>query len=123
VVLNTNFRLNYGDMGESRARAEQYLQHRRRTQPVAPSLGSTFVNPPGDHAGRLIELAGLKGTRIGGVEVSDLHANFIVNPGGVGKATATDVVRLMKLIQSTVEQRCGVRLTPEVQFVGEWDRD
>lgn len=120
VVLSVNFRLSYGDMAESRSRAEQFLQHRRRTQPVAPSLGSTFINPPGDHAGRLIEQAGLKGTRIGGVEVSDLHANFIVNPGGVGKATATDVVRLIELIQTTVEQRCGVRLTPEVQFAGEW---
>ncbi len=123
VVLSANFRLSYGNQDEIRARAEQFLQHRRRTQPVAPSLGSTFVNPPGDHAGRLIEQAGLKGTRIGGVEVSELHANFIVNPGGVGKATAGDVVRLIELIQRTVEQHCGVRLTPEVQFVGEWESD
>lgn len=120
VVLSTNFRLRMGDEAEIRARAEQFLQHRRRTQPTAPSLGSTFVNPPGDHAGRLIEQAGLKGKRIGGVEVSDLHANFIVNPGGVGKATANDVVKLIEHIQTTVEQRCGVRLTPEVQFIGEW---
>ncbi len=120
VVLSANFRLSPGDADEIRARADQYLQHRRRTQPVEPSLGSTFVNPPGDHAGRLIEQAGLKGTRIGGVEVSDLHANFIINPGGVGRATAADVVRLMQEIQATVEQRFGVRLTPEVQFVGEW---
>lgn len=120
VVLSANFRLTPGDPAELRARAEQFLQHRRRTQPVEPSLGSTFVNPPGDHAGRLIEAAGLKGTRVGGVEVSTLHANFIINPGGVGKATAADVVRLMELIQTTVEQRCGVRLTPEVQLIGEW---
>ena len=120
VVLSTNFRLSYGDAAEIRARAEEFLQHRRRTQPVEASLGSTFVNPPGNHAGRLIEQAGLKGTRIGGVEVSNLHANFIINPGGVGKATANDVVRLIELIQNTVEQRCGVHLTPEVQFAGEW---
>lgn len=120
VVLSANFRLSPGDAGEIRARADQFLQHRRRTQPVEPSLGSTFVNPPGDHAGRLIELAGLKGRRVGGVEVSTLHANFIVNPGGVGKATAAEVVTLIQEIQTTVEQRFGVRLTPEVQFVGEW---
>lgn len=125
VVLSANFRLSPGDETEIRARAEQFLQHRRRTQPVEPSLGSTFVNPPGDHAGRLIEQAGLKGVRIGGVEVSTLHANFIINPGGVGKgperATAQDVVRLIKHIQETVEARTGVHLTPEVQFIGEWN--
>jgi UDP-N-acetylmuramate dehydrogenase len=81
------------------------------------------MNPPGDHAGRLIEQAGLKGVRAGGVEVSTLHANFIINRGGVGKATAQDVVHLMEQIQTTVEQRFGVRLTPEVQFVGEWADD
>lgn len=123
VVLSANFRLSYGDETEIRARAEQFLQHRRRTQPVEASLGSTFVNPPGDHAGRLIEQAGLKGVRVGGVEVSALHANFIVNSGGVGKATAHDVVRLIARIQAIVEQRFGVRLTPEVQFVGEWPQD
>jgi UDP-N-acetylmuramate dehydrogenase len=120
VVLSANFRLSPGDAAEIRPRADQFLQHRRRTQPVEASLGSTFVNPPGDHAGRLIEQAGLKGKRVGGVEVSDLHANFIINPGGVGKATAADVVALMQEIQATVEQRFGVRLIPEVQFVGEW---
>ncbi|MCB0122190.1 MAG: UDP-N-acetylmuramate dehydrogenase, partial [Caldilineaceae bacterium] len=78
VVLSANFRLERGKTAESHQRAKQFLQHRRRTQPVAPSLGSTFVNPPGDYAGRLIEAAGLKGFRIGGVEVSTQHANFIV---------------------------------------------
>jgi UDP-N-acetylmuramate dehydrogenase len=120
VVLSANFRLSPGNVSEIRARAEQFLQHRRRTQPVEPSLGSTFVNPPGDYAGRLIEEAGLKGSRVGGVEVSTLHANFIINPGGVGTATAADVIRLMEQIQKTVEQRCGVHLTPEVQLIGEW---
>jgi UDP-N-acetylmuramate dehydrogenase len=120
VVLSANFRLSPGDETEIRQRAEQFLQHRRRTQPVEPSLGSTFVNPADDHAGRLIEQAGLKGLRVGGVEVSTLHANFIINPGGVGKATAQDVVRLIEQIQEAVEKRFGVRLTPEVQFIGEW---
>jgi UDP-N-acetylmuramate dehydrogenase len=120
VVLSVNFRLSPGNADEIRTRAEQYLQHRRRTQPVEGSLGSTFVNPPGDYAGRLIEAAGLKGARRGGVEVSTLHANFIINPGGVGKATAADVVALIEDVRERVMARCGVQLIPEVQFVGEW---
>ncbi len=120
VVLSARFRLAHGDPAGVRARAESYLAHRRHTQPVEPSLGSTFVNPPGDYAGRLIEAAGLKGTRVGGVEVSSLHANFIVNPGGVGAATAGDVMALMVLIQSTVRERFGIALQPEIQLVGDW---
>ena len=120
VILSANFRLAAGDRDEIDRRAAEYLQHRRSTQPVEPSLGSVFVNPPGDYAGRLIEAAGLKGAREGGVEVSRQHANFIVNPGGVGAATATDVIRLMARIQTAVQDRFGIALTPEVQLVGEW---
>lgn len=120
VVLNANFRLERGDPATIAARADSFLQHRRRTQPVEPSLGSTFVNPPGDYAGRLIEAAGLKCARVGGVEVSALHANFIVNPGGVGKATAGDVMGLIEQIQRVVAERCGVHLEREIQLVGEW---
>ncbi|RIK43150.1 MAG: UDP-N-acetylenolpyruvoylglucosamine reductase [Chloroflexi bacterium] len=121
VVLSANFRLTPGDPAELSERAERFLAHRRQTQPVEPSLGSTFVNPPGDYAGRLIEEAGLKGARVGGAEVSRIHANFIVNPAGVGGATATNVIALIRQIQATVEQRCGVKLEPEVQLVGEWE--
>jgi UDP-N-acetylmuramate dehydrogenase len=121
VVLSANFRLERGEPEAIRARADDYLQHRRRTQPTEPSLGSTFVNPPGDFAGRLIEAAGLKGTRIGGVEVSRQHANFFVNPGGVGAATARDVVSLMRLVQERVADTFDVRLVPEIQPAGEWD--
>lgn len=125
VILSANFRLDYvdvsrGDKESSKARAEQFLAHRRRTQPVEPSLGSTFVNPPGDHAGRLIEAAGLKGTQVGGARVSELHANFIINPGGVGSATASDVMGLMEIIRKQVEERCGVILEAEIQMAGEW---
>ncbi|MEZ4729209.1 MAG: UDP-N-acetylmuramate dehydrogenase [Caldilineaceae bacterium] len=120
VVLNANFRLERGDATTIGARAERFLQHRRRTQPVEPSLGSTFVNPPNDYAGRLIEAAGLKGMRVGGVEVSQVHANFIVNPGGVGKATAGDVLRLIEQIQTIVAERFGLHLEREIQLVGEW---
>lgn len=120
VVLNADFRLTPADAATVRARAEQFLQHRRRTQPVEPSLGSTFVNPPGDHAGRLIEAAGLKGHQVGGATVSELHANFIVNQGGVGSATAADVMGLIAEIQTTVAARFGIMLEQEVQLVGEW---
>ncbi len=120
VVLSANFRLAYGDVHAIRAQADVYLQHRRRTQPVEPSLGSTFKNPPGDYAGRLIEAAGLKGTQVNGVEVSRVHANFIVNPGGAGGARAADVLALMKQIERAVEEQFGVHLEPEVQLAGEW---
>jgi UDP-N-acetylmuramate dehydrogenase len=121
VVLSANFRLMPGDQAEIAARADRYLAHRRQTQPTEPSLGSTFVNPSGDYAGRLIEAAGLKGAQVGGVQVSQLHANFLINPRGVGGATAHDVVTLIKQIQTTVAQQFGVQLEPEVQLVGEWE--
>jgi UDP-N-acetylmuramate dehydrogenase len=120
VVLSANFRLEQGDAATSSRQAGQFLSHRRETQPVEPSLGSTFVNPPGDYAGRLIEAAGLKGLRRGGAEVSRLHANFLINPGGVGGATATDVINLIQHIQASVARCFGVQLEREVQLVGEW---
>jgi UDP-N-acetylmuramate dehydrogenase len=120
VILSANFRLPHGDPAVIEAKAEQYLQHRRRTQPVEPSLGSTFVNPEGNFAGQLIEEAGLKGYQIGGVSVSRLHANFIVNPGGVGAAKAQDVLNLVQHIQTVVEQRTHIVLEAEIQLVGEW---
>jgi UDP-N-acetylmuramate dehydrogenase len=98
-------------------RIKELLLRRRETQPIgAWSCGSTFTNPPGDHAARLIESAGLKGRRIGGAMVSPKHANFLVNEGA---ATADDLERLMALVQSEVERQHGVRLEPEVRIVGE----
>lgn len=120
VVLAASFQLVPGDAAELRERASRFLAHRRNTQPVEASLGSTFMNPPGDHAGRLIEAAGLKGKRIGGVEVSATHANFLINPGGVGTATATDVMALIELIQAQVQDKFGIRLEREVQLAGTW---
>lgn len=117
VVLSANFRLRRDEPRAIRERAEAFLQHRRRTQPTEPSLGSTFVNPPGDYAGRLIEAAGLKGACVGGAEVSGLHANFLINRSG---ATASDVMRLIDHVQAKVQQRCGVALELEVQLAGEW---
>ena len=123
IVLSANFRLDFGDAETIKAKADEYLQHRRRTQPVEPSVGSTFRNPPGDYAGRLIEAAGLKGAREGGVEVSEVHANFLINRGGVGAARAGDVLALMRRIQQAVQDRFGVHLEPEVQLVGDWPMD
>ena len=120
VLLSANFRLQTGDRDTIRAAAQSFLGHRRSTQPVEPSLGSTFVNPPGDFAGRLIEEAGLKGFRLGGVEVSRTHANFLINPGGAGAATAADVITMIEHIQTAVARRSGVALQPELQKIGEW---
>lgn len=93
------------------------LARRRETQPLGlPSCGSVFRNPPGDHAARLIEAAGLKGCRIGGAEVSAKHANFIINRG---KATAADIEQLIDHVQRTVADRHGVSLKHEVRIVGE----
>lgn len=96
---------------------KQLLLRRRDTQPVgAWSCGSTFTNPPGDHAARLIDAAGLKGCRVGGAVVSTKHANFLINEG---HATAADLERLIGHVQAEVERRHGVRLVPEVRIVGE----
>lgn len=121
VILTANFRIPYANPDEVRARADQFLAHRRNTQPVEPSLGSTFVNPPGEYAGRLIDAAGLKGFRIGGIEISPVHANFLVNPGGVGAGRAQDVLALIRHIQATVQAEFGIALIPEIMFVGEWN--
>ena len=93
------------------------LVERKQKQPIGEwSCGSVFTNPPGDHAARLIEAAGLKGLRLGGAVVSPKHANFIVNEG---EATAADLEQLIGHVRSTVEQRFGVRLDTEVRIVGE----
>lgn len=92
------------------------LARRKDTQPLGlPSCGSVFRNPPGDHAARLIESCGLKGCRIGEAEVSDKHANFIINRGD---ATALDIENLILHVQQTVADATGVQLIPEVRIVG-----
>jgi len=93
------------------------LARRNATQPLGlPSCGSVFRNPPGDHAGRLIESAGLKGTRVGGAVVSEKHANFIINDRD---ATAADIEQLIERVRADVEKAAGVRLELEVRVVGE----
>jgi len=100
-----------------RALTDAIQAERRATQPYDErSLGSMFTNPPGDHAGRLIDAAGLKGARVGGAEVSLKHANFVINAGG---ASAADVLALCDLIQRTVAEQFGVHLVPEIAVLGD----
>jgi UDP-N-acetylenolpyruvoylglucosamine reductase len=103
--------------GTNDAEVRELLARRRASQPIGEwSCGSVFTNPPGDHAARLIEAAGLKGFRIGDASVSGKHANFIINHGN---ASAADIERLIGHVQSVVERTHGVRLVPEVRIVGE----
>jgi UDP-N-acetylmuramate dehydrogenase len=117
VVLRAEFELRRDDAANCIARMNRYSEHRRRTQPTDPSVGSMCKNPPGDYAGRLIEAAGLKGMRVGNVEVSPIHANFFVNHGG---ASAKDVWELVELVRKSVKEQFGVGLELEIQLVGEW---
>ena len=104
----------------SRAAMDDMLARRKSTQPLGlPSCGSVFRNPPGDHAARLIEAAGLKGHRIGGAEVSPKHANFIIN---CDDATAADVEKLIEHVRQTVIDVHGIKLVHEVRIVGEVQR-
>lgn len=96
---------------------KHHLERRKATQPLNfPNAGSIFKNPPGEFAGRLIEQAGLKGLTEGGAQVSEKHANFIVN---LGNGTARDVLVLMNRVRTLVQDRFGVRLEPEVRIWGE----
>lgn len=116
VVLEARFQLPAGEKEALGARRREFVLHRNKTQPLElPNLGSTFKNPPNTHAARLIEQAGLKGKRVGGAQVSEKHANFIVN---LGDATAADVMKLIELVRRTVYQNSGVALELEIKLVG-----
>jgi UDP-N-acetylenolpyruvoylglucosamine reductase len=117
IVLAAAFRLDHGDASALRLRADECLAQRRATQPVEPSAGSAFRNPPGDHAGRLIEACGLRGARLGGAQVSDRHANFIIN---TGTATAGEVAALIEKIRDSVRGKFALELQPEILFLGQW---
>lgn len=109
--------LQTGDVVAAQNQIKQLLERRATTQPTGqPSCGSVFRNPPGDHAARLIEAAGLKGRCIGGAQVSEMHANFIVN---TGDARAADIEQLIALVQDEVEKQTGVCLVTEVHRIGE----
>lgn len=122
VVLGGVIDLQPGDPDEIAARIEAHQAHRQATQPLADqNAGSVFRNPPGDHAGRLVEAAGLKGHRVGSAQVSTLHANFIVTDRGSGRAA--DVRALGDEVRATVAERLGVQLEYEIAFVGDWPRE
>ena len=117
-VLEAEFALQRANRDAVGAKMAQFNAYRRRTQPPGASLGSIFKNPPGDFAGRLIEAAGLKGERIGGVQVSARHANFFVNLDE--SATAHDYWQLIQLVHERVKKATGVMLELEVQLLGDW---
>jgi len=117
VVVSALLRVTPESPAKVRARVDELLARRAASQPLSvPSCGSVFKNPPGDHAGRLIEASGLKGHRIGGAQISPVHANFIANTGG---ATAQDVLALIREAQCRVKRKSGARLEREVRIVGE----
>ncbi len=118
VVLAGRFDLEPSDPAEIRSKMEEYVEYRQQTQPTGASIGSMFKNPPGDHAGRLIEAAGLKGERRGAAEISSKHANFFVNRGG---AIAADVYALIELAQQRVAEKFDVKLELEIELLGDWE--
>lgn len=114
--VGADLQLCQGDVGVARAKIKGLLAQRGATQPTnLPSCGSVFRNPPGDHAARLIEACGLKGYRMGDAQVSEKHANFIVN---LGAAKASDIEALMLHVKGTVRDVHGIDLVPEVKIVG-----
>ena len=116
VVLSATFDLEKGDPEKIRATMDDLTRQREEKQPLElPSAGSTFKRPEGYFAGKLIMDAGLQGYRVGGAEVSRKHAGFVVN---VGEATAADVHAVIEHVQDEVERQFGVRLQPEVRFLG-----
>jgi UDP-N-acetylmuramate--alanine ligase len=117
VVLSAEFELQRCDPAQAVARIGELLARRRETQPAGSSLGSMFKNPPGDYAGRLIEAAGLKGYRMGNVEISLQHANFFLN---LGNARAQDIRALMDFTRQTVRGMFGIDLEPEIVLAGDW---
>lgn len=120
IILAAQMRLHESTIDEVKAKMTSFTNRRRSTQPPGASLGSMFKNPEGDYAGRLIEAAGLKGTTIGGVEVSPIHANFFVNSH---QATAQDYMKLIQKVRQTVFDKFGVRLELEVEILGFSDNE
>ena len=132
IILSTTLQMKRGDKKEIENKIKKNLEQRNKTQPLSfPSAGSVFKNPRGFSAGelgeenkfssssfaaaRLIEKCGLKGKKVGNVKISEIHSNFIVN---LGRGTAKDVMRLIKIIKNKVKKKFGVVLEEEIQFLG-----
>jgi len=116
VVLRAGYTLEPGNPGELKASIKEFRAQRMNGSPNRPSCGSTFKRPPGDFPGRVIEAAGLKGTRVGQIEVSPVHANYLVNLGG---GTAREALELIELVKEKVREGMGIDLEEEVRVVGE----
>jgi UDP-N-acetylmuramate dehydrogenase len=117
IVVEAKITLRHDDKEKIRLRVKDLQEKRKLSQPGgAPNAGSIFKNPYEESAGKLIELARLKGRRVGDAQISDKHANFILN---VGKATARDVLDLMEIVKQAVLETNGVRLEPEIKIIGE----
>jgi len=117
IVAGVWLQLKPGERGPIARSVKDYLRYRKETQPLTlPSAGCVFKNPPHDSAGRLVEAAGLKGTRIGDAQVSEKHANFVVN---VGHAQAEDVLALIRKVRAAVKKHSGVSLELELKVVGQ----
>ncbi|MCC7118492.1 MAG: UDP-N-acetylmuramate dehydrogenase [Anaerolineales bacterium] len=114
VVLAAELSLKNSTKAEASAKMDQFRTYRKSTQPPGASMGSMFKNPTGDYAGRLIEAAGLKGTRIGNAEVSAVHGNFFINHG---ETKASDILALIRLTQETVFAKLGVQLELEIELI------
>ena len=118
VVLAAELSLKNATVEEVSVKIAQFSERRKATQPPGASMGSMFKNPPGDFAGRLIEAADLKGTRIGNAEISPVHGNFFINHG---ETKASDVYKLIQLTQETVKEKFGVMLELEIEMIGDWE--
>lgn len=115
--IAATFKFRPGSEATAKARITEWLKRRVATQPLGqPNAGSTFRNPEGDHSGRLVEACGLKGFTVGGAQVSEKHANFVVNLGG---ASAADIEAVVQHMHDTVLMKTGVDLVQEVRVIGE----
>jgi UDP-N-acetylmuramate dehydrogenase len=117
IVVEAVFSLKKGDPTRIRRTMAEYDAKRQARQPSGRTAGCVFKNPPGDYASELLDRAGAKGLSVGSARVSEMHANFVVNTGG---ARASDIRELIRKMQSLVEEAFGIRLEPEIEFIGEW---
>ena len=117
MVLSAEFALKNSTKEDVTVKIQQFSAHRKATQPPGASMGSMFKNPTGNYAGKLIEAAGLKGTRIGNAEISPLHGNFFINHENT---KAEDIRALIELVQKTVKEKESVDLELEIELIGEW---
>jgi UDP-N-acetylmuramate dehydrogenase len=116
MVLQAGYTLSPGNAEKLKARIKEFRSQRMTGSPNKPSCGSTFKRPEGDFPGRVIEAAGLKGVRVGNIEVSPVHANYLVNLGG---GTAEDALQLIEHVRETVREKMGIELESEVRVIGE----